>query len=174
MVYRWAARLRGNAQACGEELERLQAENNGRLETKMVVQTARDESNPLHRCFEWNDDLAAERYRENQARMVIRSIRIVSENDEGQKDLVRCFVNVDATEEEAQSYVAVTRIADDAELFERARIQFLKDMHAFETRYRQFLGLRKLVERMRIEAEQVAFHETTDQGGTIGAVEARS
>jgi hypothetical protein len=175
MVYKWAARLPGNAQACGEELQRLQEANNGRLETKAIVQVARDEDNPLHKCFEWNDDVAAERYREVQARQVIRSIRVVSLSPEGQPDLVRCFVNVEGTEDEARSYVAVTTLVEDVTLFEQARQQFLKDLRVFEQRYKQFVALKALVVRLREQAEEVRFHvdiPTAHQGGTLGALEA--
>lgn len=49
----------------------------GKLTPKLVVAAARDETNPLHRRFEWDDSVAGERWREEQAHELIRSVRIV-------------------------------------------------------------------------------------------------
>jgi hypothetical protein len=45
----------------------------GKLMPKDVVIAAKDQSNPLHGDFEWDDSLAAEAYREQQARQIIRA-----------------------------------------------------------------------------------------------------
>lgn len=36
-----------------------------------IVDKARDDSTELHKCFEWRDDVAAEKYRLQQARQVV-------------------------------------------------------------------------------------------------------
>lgn len=36
-----------------------------------IVDKARDESTELHKCFEWDDTKAAERYRLHQARQIV-------------------------------------------------------------------------------------------------------
>ena len=36
-----------------------------------VLEKARDENSELHKCFEWNDSVAAEKYRLQQARAII-------------------------------------------------------------------------------------------------------
>lgn len=57
-----------------EALERL--ERDGRLTAAGVLDSARDSASPLHRCFEWDDSVAGERYRLDQARRLIRSVRV--------------------------------------------------------------------------------------------------
>jgi len=178
MVYRWARRIPGNAQECGEELERLKEQSNGELMTKDVVNAARPADNPLHRCFEWRDDVASERWREHQARQVISSIRVVTTNEHsGQEELVQCYVSLQGEADEPRAYVSVAKVVENEELFERARQQFIKELQAFKLRYQRFTSLRRLVEQMQREAsdlyapvEVVNVVEATDQSGTVGAV----
>lgn len=82
MVYEW--KLPGiynvSAQKAGEELERIYTEH-GKIEPKDVVDESRSEDAVLHPCFEWRDDVAAEKYREEQARTICRNIVIVAQKD---------------------------------------------------------------------------------------------
>lgn len=77
MVYKWksGSRVHGDAQAVGAELEQIEV-----LEPKKVVEYARDPSTALHECFEWNDNVAAEKYREGQASYIVRSLVTVEED----------------------------------------------------------------------------------------------
>lgn len=48
----------------------------GRLTPRAVVDAARDENHPLHGEFEWDDTVAAEAYRLDQARQLIADVRV--------------------------------------------------------------------------------------------------
>lgn len=52
------------------------AKDDGRLEPSDVVQTARDPASPLHPLFEWDDAAAAAAHRLEQARNVIKRVRV--------------------------------------------------------------------------------------------------
>ena len=58
--------------------DQLQAvhDDSGRLTPQIVVDAARPVEHPLHERFEWNDKLAGEAYRLDQARRLIRSVRV--------------------------------------------------------------------------------------------------
>lgn len=58
------------------ELERLAQANGGLLIAQHVVRAAKEESNPLHSLFTWNDTKAAEQYRIQQAERLIRTVKI--------------------------------------------------------------------------------------------------
>ena len=47
-----------------------------------VVGAARDRAHALHRHFEWRDQIAAEQYRLDQARTLIRVIRVIDDQGE--------------------------------------------------------------------------------------------
>jgi hypothetical protein len=81
--YRWE-RGRGYrvaADLVGEVIEKVEAAE-GVCHPSRLVDEARDENSPIHDLFEWRDDVAAEKYRVDQARRVLRSLRIVTENVE--------------------------------------------------------------------------------------------
>ena len=58
-----------------EELLRLE-QDNGRLNPADVIEAAKDAGSPLHSWFEWDDTVAASKYRLDQARALIRSVKI--------------------------------------------------------------------------------------------------
>jgi len=59
--------------------DQLQAvyDEHGRLTPAAVVDTARPEDHPLHARFEWDNAVAGEAYRLEQARRLIRSVRVI-------------------------------------------------------------------------------------------------
>jgi hypothetical protein len=50
--------------------------HDGRITPELVVDAARDPDSPLHEFFTWDNDEAAEKHRLNEARSLIRSIRV--------------------------------------------------------------------------------------------------
>lgn len=67
------------AQRVGAELEKIR-KRTGRLETRDVVDAARPEGAPLHPAFTWDDEIAGENWRNWEARHLIRSVRVVTED----------------------------------------------------------------------------------------------
>lgn len=84
-IYCWkdGSRMRGNAQAAGERLERIKAAHRGELKPIHVLTDARSKSSPLHGLFNWNDKAAAEAHRLHQATMLIGSIEIKFDTSRG-------------------------------------------------------------------------------------------
>lgn len=69
-----------------------QYEKHGELTPQIVVEEARPKTAPLHGHFEWNNDVAGEKYRLVQAAELIRSVRIsFSDNNTGERKSVRAF-----------------------------------------------------------------------------------
>jgi len=56
-----------------------------------VVDAARAEDSPLHRYFTWDDGAAAEKWRLDEARKLVRSIHVVVVGDDHQEYAVRAF-----------------------------------------------------------------------------------
>lgn len=63
---------------------------------------------PLHNEFEWNDSVAAEAYRETQARHIINCIEIVRE----EKEPVRAFFSISRAEPEYRHIDAIMKEED--------------------------------------------------------------
>lgn len=60
--------------AIRQELEKLGAD--ALLTPEVVVEAARDPRSPLHTQFQWDDGLAGEAYRLQQARALIKRVRV--------------------------------------------------------------------------------------------------
>lgn len=60
----------------------------GFLTPTLVVKEAEPEDNPLHKYFEWNNDIAGHKHRLWQARMLIRTVVIESIDNEQKKEHV--------------------------------------------------------------------------------------
>ena len=92
MVYRYSLpdyNPGADAGTVGAELERIEAAN-GELTKQNVLDAARPQNAPLHPCFEWDDNVAAEKYRLSQAGKLIRFTVAVHENGTESK----AFLNV--------------------------------------------------------------------------------
>ena len=136
MQYRWktGARSPVSAQVVGEVCEEL--ESKGQLTPQKLVDVSRPVDAPLHKAFEWNDTLAAELYREQQGRYLIRSIEVVRNSEEP----TRAFVALKRTakEHEYHSIEAVLQNKDDtAQLLEQAKSELM----AFKRKYSQLSQL---------------------------------
>ncbi len=133
MVYQWKpfSCLKADAQAAGEQMEVL--ERTGGLTPTRLLDANREIGTPLHDDFEWNDTIAAEKFRENQASYIIRHL-VVHETTTAQEPvMVRAFIGV--MEDQKPVYVGLSRVLSDAEL----RVQMLDnakaDLMAFRNKY---------------------------------------
>lgn len=83
-----------DAKQVGDHLELLRKECKGELTPRDVVNDARNPNSPLHSHFEWDDSEAAEAYRLQQARNLIRSVVAIYVDDERPAQRVQAFVHV--------------------------------------------------------------------------------
>ena len=112
MVYKWKVRkFPVSAQDAGKELERIEQEE-GFIKPESVVDHSRPEGAPLHDCFEWDNDAAAEEYRKVQAREIIRFIEIVHEED-GEEQSIRAYWSTFESEETDENDEAVKDDKDE-------------------------------------------------------------
>lgn len=94
-----------------QEIERA----NGALTPQAVVDAARRRSHPLHDYFEWNNEVAGEKYRLEQARALIRSVRVVIETRSAPIRTVY-YVRDPRRPPEEQGYVSLPVLRSDEEL----------------------------------------------------------
>jgi hypothetical protein len=92
---------------------------NGRLTPDAVVAAAVDPDSPLHSHFVWDDSEAADLYRIDQARTLIRSVRVDLKIGE---TIVRsvAYVRDPEVEPEEQGYIAVDVLRRDQDLAREA------------------------------------------------------
>ena len=145
-----------------EELQKIYDSNN-QVTPTLVVDTARNANNPLHQHFEWDNDIAGEKYRQVQAAEMIRSIRITAVKPDGSTIKVRQYILANHTnndedetiEEEIKGrYLSVQTIANDKHLSEAARQQMLHDWQHMQERYDGFYEFTELIRSTARKYEQ--------------------
>lgn len=131
-------------QKIGEALAAIAKEGGGRLKPAAVVNKAKDPEHVLHRHFEWDDAAAAHRYRIDQARSLISSIRV---EELGATESQPAFLSVgDAA---GVSYRSVQEVSTSASLQLRLLEAAERDLLAFQTRYRALASICEIVEQAR-------------------------
>lgn len=128
MEYRFKNRyFKVDAQVAGEVCEKLEKE--GKLTAKNLVDVSREENAPLHDEFEWDDAVAGELYREEQARNIIRHLEVVMVNNQ---EPVRAYFTLSRVEPEYKSIDAILKSEDDTEALLKMAYQ---ELRAFQKKY---------------------------------------
>jgi hypothetical protein len=128
------------AQIAGERLEQLQAAHEV-LTPKLIVEDARSEEAALHPIFEWDDSLAAEQHREQQARGLMRSIRLIQVGEQSCEPQ-RVYLNVSTGTQ--RGYCTSARIMSDDVLREQVLARAKDDLKAWRVRYAELQELADL------------------------------
>lgn len=150
MVYQWkpGAFAPVSAQIVGEELNKIQIEKGRFFKPADVVAVAKDDASVLHPIFEWNDIKAAARYREDQAKYIIRNVVIINQDDE-QKAPVRAFVSVVVGERGESNYTTLSNAMSDDDFRAQILRQADADIRAFEAKYARFMEVASVVEEFK-------------------------
>lgn len=139
MVYQY--RVKGlqkvPAQVAGEVCEALENSTVG-LSPKSLLEASRNVNAPLHDEFEWDDGVAAEAYRETQARDIIRNIYVVKVDQPEEEPRIRAFVNA-KSETRPGSYHNIRTAVQDVDIkvqllaaAKRECVSFVAKYHSIE------------------------------------------
>lgn len=146
---------RADPQKIGTALAKIAEQQKGRLTPPAVVKAARDTRNPLHKHFEWDNQIAADAYRLDQARALIRSVALVGDGDD---ELKPAFLSI--ADKGGTSYRTVQDVLDSADLQSAVLAAAERDLAAFEKRYQQ---LGDICELIRDAREKVAARRTKNE-----------
>jgi hypothetical protein len=86
----------------------------------------------MHNLFEWDDTVAAEEHRLEQARTLIRSIRIIKVGDDQPR---RVYVNVRTNDH--SSYVTMKQVRRDPGLIDQVLNSAIRDLSGWLARYEE-------------------------------------
>ena len=154
MIYQFKSGFRTdglNAQAVGEELERIRSVNGGKLETEMVVIEAGEANSPLHPAFTWDNDTAAHRWRLAEAQKLIRHVIIVDEvNEEETKAFYTIKIANPESGEVEQYYQSASVVARDSNEYASALRTILGDLQGAERSLNQLQNLASKTDRLAV------------------------
>ena len=141
-----------DAELAGRVISDIATRSNGTVTPRLLVEESRTSDAPLHSFFEWDDSVAGEKYRENQARYILRAV-VKPMEVEGKMIPVRAFINLQAVDSKPESdrlrrvtvepeppdpraYHPIDDVLDDKELRAQMVKQAIQELKAWEDRYR--------------------------------------
>ena len=124
-----------------EELQKIAAEHGGVLYPKDVVNAARNPNSPLHGAFEWDDGIAAEKFRLVQARELIRVQVTMIPN---RSTPVRAFVSLSPDRIENGGYFPIEQVMNTGELRQQMLRDAARDLQIFTAKFREIEELAKV------------------------------
>lgn len=123
---------KADAQKCYEEM------GDTDITPEKVLEIARGETTELHKCFEWNDGIAAEKYRLSQARQLINFLIIKPEKKDDPQ--IRVF----QISSEPQTYQPIRVFVENKDeynaLLKRAKVE----LTTIRNRYKQLAELEEV------------------------------
>lgn len=126
---------KANAQVVAEEIASI-----GDCATpSQIVDKARDCSTELHKCFEWRDDVAAEKYRLQQARQIVCHL-VVKETVREEKPPIRFFFKA----ESGAGYQPTQVIVRNQDSYQALLKSAMCDLEALRVKYHSLTELEQV------------------------------
>lgn len=122
---------KADPQVIGDALSKISDKAGGKLTPSAVVDAARDKKSALHPFFEWDDVTAAEAYRLDQARSLIRVVRV--EDETASEGSSRAYLSIGSDDGIAYRPLEVVKRSADLQLALMAQAD--KELAAFQRRY---------------------------------------
>lgn len=128
MVYSWkpGAHIKVSADVAGAMCKELA--DTGGLTARRLLDANRPEDAPLHDAFEWDDGVAAELYREDQARHIINCLCVKAEG----REPVRKYFNICRADSEYKDIDVIVKSKDDVA---RLHATVLNELIAIKKKY---------------------------------------
>ena len=107
-----------------------------------LLDASRDENAPLHNCFEWDDSVAAEKYRLTQARHIISSVEIIIRRESDQPIVTRAFLNVKPPLPKVEGcFVSSDVVMTTPAYLNQVLKNALSELRAFQKKYQAYQEL---------------------------------
>lgn len=113
---------------------------------EFIVKNAKDKESPIHDYFEWDDSDAAHKYRLEQARHLIKRVKVYQAAESG-KVLVRAFVSVTKTDTsgkeplEYKIYESIETTFENEERTKQVLADALRELRAWSNKYKNLKEL---------------------------------
>ena len=136
---------KGDAQKCYDECQTLEE-----VTPANVLEKARNKKTELHKCFEWDDSVAGEKYRLIQARQIIQHFVIIPPDDEEDTPKVRSYQITTERSKYEPTRMFLQNPDEYKELLKRAK----NELEAFKQRYKTLTELETIFEEIDIFLEE--------------------
>lgn len=136
-IFSWGATwYSANAQLVGEELEQI--ERNNTITPEHIVEYAeRHKDSELYKCFEWDDKEASKKWRLNQARLILGSIKL--EIKEEPKKVQRVYFSVKDKDTEEKTFKNINEILKNDEEYQQLIDKAKRDIESCKEKYEDLI-----------------------------------
>lgn len=150
MIYEWKSGFHHKVkpEVAGAVFEELEKEKG--LTAQTLVDASRPEDAPLHREFEWEDSIAAEKYREQQARVLIAHLTVRMEEVK-EAPPTRAYVSL---KDDTSKYEHIATVLADTKKTDALFDVAMKELIAFKTKYanlKQFAEVFAAIDKLGAE-----------------------
>lgn len=111
-----------------------------KISPQELLEKARNENSELHKCFEWDDSVAAEKYRLIQARQII--VNLVYKKVAKEEQPVRCF----QISSERTVYQPTTQFLVQEDEYQTLLKRAKSELESFKRRYSTLTELESVFE----------------------------
>lgn len=142
IVAKWSAtgtRFRADAQKCYEEIMEI-CDGIKSASPQAILEKARDESTELHKCFTWDDSIAAEKWRITEARLVTRQLVIKEVEVPKDRPEVRLFYKTD----NESGYKPTEIIVQKEDEYKQLLANAYRELRAFKAKYSMLKELQEI------------------------------
>lgn len=149
--YQWREgipRPKVEADVFAAEVERIAAENGGKVKPADIVAAAEELGSPISALFEFDDQVAAHRHRLAQARLYVGALQVVRVKVEHGPNLSsRAFHSV--RENGSTGYVSESRVLGDKDLKKQLIGSAARELQSFISRFQGIAALGNFIPRLQ-------------------------
>jgi hypothetical protein len=133
-IIRWSLNniFKADPTKCYEEI----CEIGDEVKPEQVLAKAKNEDSELHKCFDWNDTSAAEKYRLFQAKQVINHLIVIKRDvEEPEKEPVQFRVMLKNEKSYDSGYKQTIVMVRDEDEYRKMLEQAYAELKAFKKKY---------------------------------------
>lgn len=109
---------------------------------KDIVNAGRDPNSELHKCFEWDDNIAAEKYRIEQARDIVHHLVIEEKDVPQDRPEIRMFYKPRGS----MGYRETKKIVRNEDEYARLLAQAYAELRVFKAKYSMLTELSEILD----------------------------
>lgn len=130
VVWKFNNLYKADAEKVSKEIESI-----SNATPSSILEFARNEESELHKCFEWDDTVAAEKYRLQQARNIVCNLVYQEKKEEPTK--LRVFYNQSST----NTYQPTRVLVRNEDTYKELLMQAKSELRAFKNKYKMLTEL---------------------------------
>lgn len=129
---------KADAEKCYKELQSI----GDKCTAEQVVEKAKDKNTELHKCFTWDNDIAAEKWRLHEARVLISNIVYTQDKESNEPSKVRAIYFSDTE----KSYKPISLIIQNKSEYEQLLERAYSELRSFKQKYSSLNELSEIME----------------------------